>query len=106
MRLFRFCGNGMVVLAPVNRSAFDNLMVRPDEVSGAETQSSHFFIPNATTHYEHAKSAGADLLLDITEKDRGEHPYSCRDPEAHIWKFGTFNPWDRPLVVAHRQRWP
>ena len=19
--------------------------------------------------------------------------YSCRDPEGHLWNFGTYNPW-------------
>ena len=23
----------------------------------------------------------------------GGRGYSCRDPEGHIWNFGTYDPW-------------
>ena len=99
-------GSGMVMLAPVNGSVFDKLMVQPDEVNGAETQSSYFFVANANTHYARAKLRGADFILDITDKDRAQRGYSCRDPEGHIWNFGTFNPWSAQYVKVRRQRWP
>ena len=36
-----------------------------------------------------AKAAGAAIVLDIKEYDYGGQGYSCRDPEGHIWSFGT-----------------
>jgi uncharacterized glyoxalase superfamily protein PhnB len=99
-------GSGMVMLAPVNGSVFDTLMIQPDEVDGAETQSSYFFVANVDTHYARAKSRGADFILDITDKDRAQRGYSCRDPEGHIWNFGTFNPWSAQYATVRQQRWP
>ncbi len=100
-------GSGMVMLAPVNGSVFNKLMVQPDEVDGAVTQSSYFFVANADTHYARAKLTGAEILLDITDdEDRAQRGYSCRDPEGHIWNFGTFNPWTAQYVKVRRQRWP
>ena len=99
-------GRGMVMLAPVNGSVFDKLMVQPDEVNGAETQGSYFFVANVDTHYARAKSRGADFILDITDKDRAQRGYSCRDPEGHIWNFGTFNPWSAQDATVQRRRWP
>jgi uncharacterized glyoxalase superfamily protein PhnB len=99
-------GRGMVMLAPVNGSVFDKLMVQPDEVNGAETQSSYFFVANVDTHYARAKSRGADFILDITDKVRAQRGYSCRDPEGHIWNFGTFNPWSAQDATVRQQRWP
>lgn len=86
-------GNAIIILAPMNSSAFDRLMVQPDQVGGAETQMCYFFVADADAHYALAKSANAELVIDISENDRGQRGYSCRDPEGHIWSFGTFNPW-------------
>ena len=27
-------------------------------------------------------------------EDYGGRGYSCRDPEGHLWNFGTFDPWN------------
>jgi hypothetical protein len=81
-------------------------MVQPDEVNGAQTQSSYFFVANVNTHYARAKSRGADFIIDITDKDCAQRGYSCRDPEGHIWNFGTFNPWSAQYATVRQQRWP
>ena len=72
------------MLAPVNGSAFDTLMVQPDGINGAETQSSYFFIADVDAHYAHVKAAAAEIIVDIDDKVRHQRGYSCRDPEGHI----------------------
>src|SRR5262245_36117651 len=91
--------NAVIMLAPVKGSVFDDLMVQPDEVRSAETQAVYFFVPDVGSHYARLKSVGADIVLDIT--DGRERGYSCRDPEGHIWNFGTFDPWCAPS----REHW-
>ncbi|HZF33304.1 MAG TPA: glyoxalase, partial [Candidatus Angelobacter sp.] len=27
------------------------------------------------------------------DEDYGGRGYSCRDPEGHLWNFGTYDPW-------------
>ena len=84
--------NALIMLGPVRSTEFDGLMKQPDEIGGAETQSCYFVVDDAVAHCAAAKAAGAAIVLDIKEYDYGGQGYSCRDPEGHIWSFGTYDP--------------
>ena len=86
-------GDAMLMLAPVRDFAVDTYMKQPDEIGGAETQSCYLMVGDADAHYAQAKAAGAEIILDIQDDDFGGRSYSCRDPEGHIWNFGTYDPW-------------
>jgi uncharacterized glyoxalase superfamily protein PhnB len=87
-------GDGMIMLGPVGaQSAFDGLMTQPADTGGAETQICYLFVEDAAAHCARARAAGAEIVLDIEEE--GGRGYSCRDPEGHIWNFGTYDPWKR-----------
>lgn len=86
-------GDAMFMLAPVQNGAIDRFMKQPDEIGGAETQSCYLVVDDADAHYARAKAAGAAIILDIADDDTGGRVYSCRDPEGHIWSFGTHDPW-------------
>ena len=90
-------GDGMIMLGPVEDSAFGGLMTQPADAGGAETQICYLFVADAAAHCARAKAAGAEIVLDIEEEDGGARGYSCRDPEGHIWNFGTYDPWKRRL---------
>ena len=98
-------GDGMIMLGPVEDSAFGGLMTQPADAGGAETQICYLFVADAAAHCARAKAAGAEIVLDIEEEDGGGRGYSCRDPEGHIWNFGTYDPWKRRLrrVESARQ---
>ncbi len=87
-------GRGMVMLGPVGDSEFDELMRQPSEVGGTETQSCYLAVKDIDQHYEHAKAAGAKILIELTEDGAGGQGYCCRDPGGHIWNFGTYDPWE------------
>jgi uncharacterized glyoxalase superfamily protein PhnB len=95
-------GDGMIMLGPVQDSAFDKLMTQPEDAGGAETQICYLFVEDAGAHRTRAKAAGAEIVLDIEEEGGGGRGYSCRDPEGHIWNFGTYNPWKRHIAHADR----
>ena len=95
-------GDGMIMLGPVEDSAFDKLMTQPEDAGGAVTQICYLFVEDAGAHCARAKAAGAEIVLDIEEEDGGGRGYSCRDPEGHIWNFGTYNPWKRQSAQADR----
>lgn len=99
-------GSGMVLLETVGETGFDSFMRQPDEIGGAETQSCYFVVPDADAHCRTARAAGAILLSDIEEFDNGGRGYSCRDPEGHVWTFGTYDPWlgDAPLSQSPPSR--
>src|SRR5262245_54142737 len=40
-----------------------------------------------------AKAAGAEILYGPRDTDYGSREYAARDPEGHIWSFGTYDPW-------------
>lgn len=86
-------GNGMIMLGPVAATEFGALMRQPDE-AGGETQTAYLIVADADAHYARAKSAGAEIVMEIADQDYGGRVYSCRDPEGHIWSFGTYDPWD------------
>jgi uncharacterized glyoxalase superfamily protein PhnB len=86
-------GSGMIMLGPVLDTAFGRLMKQPDEIGGAETQTAYVVVEDADAHYARAKAAGAEIVLEIKDEDYGGRGYSCRDPEGHIWTFGTYDPW-------------
>jgi uncharacterized glyoxalase superfamily protein PhnB len=96
-------GSDMILLLPVRSP--DGGTARAPEAAG-EMQSCYFVIDDADTHYHHAKAAGAEIL-DITEYDYGGRGYSCRDPEGHLWTFGTYDPRQGQLaVIEHTPRPP
>ena len=37
--------------------------------------------------------AGARVVQDIADQGYGGRGYSCRDPEGHLWWFGSYDPW-------------
>jgi len=78
---------------------YGQLMTQPDQVGGVETQTCYLVVEDAETCYAQAKAAGADILLDIRNDDDGGRCFTCRDPEGHIWNFGTYAPVKQQLVA-------
>src|SRR5262245_57755673 len=86
-------GNGMIMLASVIDSEFGRLMKQPDEIGGAETQCSNLIVADADVIYGRAKAAGAQIVMEIEDKNYGGRGFSCRDLEGHLWNIGTYDPW-------------
>jgi len=86
-------GNGMIMLGSADaESAWGKLIRQPEEV-GAETQSAYIVVQDPDAIYARAKAAGADIVIDIKFEDYGGRGFSCRDPEGHLWNFGSYDPW-------------
>ena len=87
-------GSGMVMLGSVaNASDWGRLIVQPDEIGLRETQSACVVVADADAHYARAVAAGATVVQDIADQDYGGRGYACRDPEGHLWWFGSYDPW-------------
>lgn len=86
-------GSSMIMVGPAEGSAFDGLMKQPDQIGGLETQICYLYVADAEAHRARAVAAGAEIVLDIDAEGYTGRGYSCRDPEGHIWNFGTYNPW-------------
>ncbi|WP_282295196.1 MULTISPECIES: VOC family protein [unclassified Stenotrophomonas] len=87
-------GGGMVMLGSVdNGGEWGKLVVQPDEIDGRETQSACVIVTDPDAHYARAVAAGAKVVIDIADQDYGGRGYACRDPEGHLWWFGSYDPW-------------
>ncbi|HUA79991.1 MAG TPA: VOC family protein [Dyella sp.] len=89
-------GNGMVMLGDMHPGTFDEHMVQPDQIQGRETQCACVTVADCKAHYERAKAAGAEIVEEYAEKDYGGAGYACRDPQGHLWWFGSYDPWQTP----------
>ncbi len=89
-------GNGMVMLSDVRNEGFGQHMAQPDEIQGRETQCACVIVADCKAHYEKAKAAGAVVVEEYSEKDYGGGGYACRDPQGHLWWFGSYDPWQTP----------
>ena len=89
-------GNGMIMLGSVREGDrdFDKNINQPEAMGGAETQTPYLIVTDADAIYEQAKEAGAEIVMDIKDEDYGGRGFSCRDPEGHLWNFGTYDPWE------------
>lgn len=87
-------GNGMIMLGSIdNGSPMSKYMAQPDEIGDRETQSTYLIVSDCDAFYATAKAAGAEMILDLEEKDYGGKGFTCRDPEGHIWSVGSYDPW-------------
>lgn len=86
-------GDGMIMLGSAVDSDYGRLIRQPDESGGRGTQSTYIIVEDADAHNAKAKAASAEMVIDIRDEDYGGRGYSCRDPEGHLWNFGTYDPW-------------
>jgi uncharacterized glyoxalase superfamily protein PhnB len=86
-------GNGMIMLGSRRENEFGRLLTEPQQ-AGAVTQAVYLIVADADAHYARAKAAGAEILVELRTQDYGGRDYTCRDPEGHVWAFGTYDPWD------------
>ncbi len=49
-------------------------------------------VDDADAHYERAKAAGAEIVRELEDTPYGSREYTARDPEGHVWSFGTYRP--------------
>lgn len=87
-------GRGMIMLGSAggHGGGFDQLVKTPAQVGGIGTQSSYVVVDDADAHLARARAAGAEIVLDIQDADYGGRGYTCRDPEGHVWSFGSYDP--------------
>src|SRR5262245_44211455 len=82
-------GDSVVLVRPIARSALDDLMVQPEAIDGANTQTCYLTIPDVTDHHQRAQGAGAKVVIEPQDDGLGGRFYTYRDLEGHLWSFGT-----------------
>jgi uncharacterized glyoxalase superfamily protein PhnB len=85
-------GHGMVMLGSAKDTEYGKLLVRP-RVAGGVTMSVYAIVEDVDAHFARAKAAGAEITREPVTQDYGGRDYTCKDPEGHVWTFGSYDPW-------------
>jgi uncharacterized glyoxalase superfamily protein PhnB len=86
-------GDGLILVVRAEDSKLERLVVHPDQIGGVETQACYVVVPDVEAHCAAAGRKGAEIVSGIEHGDRGDRSYVCRDPEGHIWMFGSDDPY-------------
>ena len=70
----------------------DALGLKSPRELGGVTQSLYIYIQDVDGHHDRAKAAGAEIVVELRDTEYGSREYSARDPEGHLWHFGTYLP--------------
>jgi uncharacterized glyoxalase superfamily protein PhnB len=105
-------GDNIMMVVRAGDAGLERLVVHPDRIGGVETQTCYVVVADIDAHHARATARGAEIVLGI-EGD-GDRRYASRDPEGHIWMFGTFDPYegrhpartDRPEARSGGRRAP
>jgi uncharacterized glyoxalase superfamily protein PhnB len=84
-------GNGMVMLGSVKDTEYGKLLVRPRNARRDHERLCHRRRRRCTLHARQSRRR-RDHARAVTQ-DYGGRDYTCKDPEGHVWSFGTYNPW-------------
>jgi uncharacterized glyoxalase superfamily protein PhnB len=52
----------------------------------------YVYVEDLDAHCRRAKATGAEIVRDLEDTPYGSREYSARDPEGHLWSFGTYRP--------------
>ncbi len=85
-------GPGVIMLGSVRDEA-PGMRSRRDLT--AVDEGIYVYIDDVEAHYQRARAAGAEIVRGLENTDYGSREYSARDPEGHLWSFGTYRPRGR-----------
>jgi uncharacterized glyoxalase superfamily protein PhnB len=47
----------------------------------------HVYVDDVDAHFEQAKAAGAEIVMEPTDQEYGDRRYDAKDPEGNFWSF-------------------
>jgi uncharacterized glyoxalase superfamily protein PhnB len=87
-------GNGIIMTGSCKDDG--PFMLKTPRETGFSTQSIYVVVQQVDALFERAKAAGAEIVWGIRDTDYGSRDFSVRDPEGHLWSFGTYAPELKP----------
>lgn len=82
------------MLSSAEEYSFPSICTTPRKVGGVGTVEIIVHVEDPDEIYSSAVKAGAEILITIEDKPYGGRGFSCKDPEGHVWAFGSYNPWE------------
>lgn len=86
-------GDSVLMIGPAVDTEFGKYIKTPGDIGGVITQAVYILVDDPDAHYARVKATGGEILLHIKDQDYGGRDYTCRDPQGHIWSFGSYDPW-------------
>jgi uncharacterized glyoxalase superfamily protein PhnB len=83
-------GSGMVMLG--SRQTDGPFALTTPQQTGCTTQGIYLAVEDIDGLYARAEAAGAAVVMPIRNTDYGSRDFAVRDPEGHLWSFGTYRP--------------
>lgn len=78
-------GSGLVMINDADRDA-DSPFALPGPVLLYVT------VDDPDALHDRAVSAGAKIVMGLTDQDYGSREFAARDPHGNVWSFGTYRP--------------
>ena len=64
---------------------------RADNPWSGVRQGIYVRVKEVDAHHDRARAAGVDVVSPLKDLDYGSREYAVRDPEGHMWGFGTYD---------------
>lgn len=88
-------GDGIVMFGSSEGTDYAKLVQTPAELGGT-TASPYIATTDIDALCERARAAGAQICMEPTDQPYGSRDFICKDPEGHVWCFGTYRPGEKP----------
>ena len=62
------------------------------KAAGGASQAISVYVEDPDAHHAIAVAAGAQVVRELRTEEYGGRGYMARDPEGHLWYFGTYRP--------------
>lgn len=85
------CGAGIVMLGDALEGGLD---MQPPGKLGGSSQGVYLWCADAKGMWQRARAAGAEVIRPLATTSYGAEEFTVRDPEGHLWSFGTYHPDD------------
>jgi uncharacterized glyoxalase superfamily protein PhnB len=65
-----------------------------DDLYGARVGQGWLYVAvdDPDAHYQRARAAGAEIIVELHDTDYGSRDYAARDLDGNVWNFGTYRP--------------
>ena|SRR5690625_3088041 len=82
-------GDGIVMLGSFSDERY--AVRSPKELRGV-SGGVYVVVEDIDAHCERARAAGAEIVVEPHDTGYGSRDYAARDPQGHLWCFGTYGP--------------
>ena len=86
-------GGVMIMLGSTREDELGRLVKSPRQTDGVLTQGVYVVVPEIDAYYERVRTADAEIFQPIEDQPHGGKLFTVRDPEGHLWAFGSYDPW-------------